>query len=121
MVAPAASSPTAETIRDGSYAPLSRPLYVYANRASLDRPEVAEFLRFYLSDAAAYAEQVGLVASAEDVYAANRTKSGGGDHCDRDPVRLAPAPNSVLSGSLVTREHDPTFRCRMRAIHPALT
>ena len=74
MRAAAASSPAQETIRDGSYAPLSRPLYVYTSRASLDRPEVAEFLRFYLTDAAAYAEQVGLVASAEEVYAANLAK-----------------------------------------------
>lgn len=66
--------PAEETVRDGSYAPLSRPLYVYTNRASLNRPEIAEFLRFYLTDAAAYAEQVGLVASAEDVYAANLNK-----------------------------------------------
>jgi phosphate transport system substrate-binding protein len=53
---------------------LSRPLYVYTSRTSLDRPAVAEFLRFYLSNAAAYAEQVGLVASADDVYAANLAK-----------------------------------------------
>jgi phosphate transport system substrate-binding protein len=66
--------PTAETIRDRSYAPLSRPLFVYINRASLNRPHVVDFLRFYLTGAAAYAEQVGLVASSEDVYVANRTK-----------------------------------------------
>jgi phosphate transport system substrate-binding protein len=66
--------PTAETIRDGSYAPLSRPLFVYTSRTGLNRPEVAEFLHFYLTNAAAYAEQVGLVASSEDVYAANLTK-----------------------------------------------
>ena len=65
---------SAETIRDGRYVPLSRPLYVYTNRASLNRPQVVGFLRFYLSDAAAYAERVGLVASADDVYAANLVK-----------------------------------------------
>ncbi len=67
-------APSQETVRDGSYAPLSRPLYIYTKRASLERPEVAEFLRFYLSDAAAYAEQIGLVASGDDVYAANLIK-----------------------------------------------
>ena len=66
--------PSAETIRDGRYAPLSRPLYLYANRASLNRPQVVDFLRFYLTDAGAYAEQVGLVPSSEEVYSANRTK-----------------------------------------------
>jgi phosphate transport system substrate-binding protein len=67
-------APNAETIRDGSYAPLSRPLYVYTNRVSLDRPEVAEFLHSYLTNAAVYAEQVGLVASADEVYADNLAK-----------------------------------------------
>jgi phosphate transport system substrate-binding protein len=66
--------PAEETIRDGSYAPLSRPLFVYTKRASLERPEVTAFLRFYLSDAATYAEQIGLVASGDEIYAANLTK-----------------------------------------------
>lgn len=64
-------APSPETIRDGSYAPLSRPLYVYAKRESLDRPEVATFLRFYLADAGEFATAAGLVASPTDVYAAN--------------------------------------------------
>ncbi len=42
--------PTQETIRDGSYSPLSRPLYIYVNRQSLQRPEVREFAKFHLSD-----------------------------------------------------------------------
>jgi phosphate transport system substrate-binding protein len=67
-------APAEETIRDGSYTPLSRPLFVYSKRSSLERPEVAEFLRFYLSDAATYAEQSGLVASGDEVYAANLAK-----------------------------------------------
>jgi len=82
--------PTAETIRDGSYTPLSRPLYVYASRASLARPEVAKFLRFYLTDAAMYSEQVGLVASAEEVYVANRTKL-------EDAVAGASAPDGPVT------------------------
>jgi phosphate transport system substrate-binding protein len=61
--------PTPETIQDGSYVPLSRPLFVYVRADSLARPEVAEFMRFYLSEAAALAPEVGYVASPEDVYA----------------------------------------------------
>lgn len=57
-------APSPETILDGSYAPLSRTMYLYAKRASLERPEVAEFLRFYLADAVAFAEAGGLVAEA---------------------------------------------------------
>ena len=41
-------TPSQETVRDGTYAPLSRPLFVYVKADSLQRPEVQEFIRFYL-------------------------------------------------------------------------
>jgi phosphate transport system substrate-binding protein len=43
-------APSPETILNGSYSPLSRPLFIYVNLASLKRPEVAEFVQFYLSE-----------------------------------------------------------------------
>lgn len=43
-------APTLETIESGTYAPLSRPLFIYVNKEALKRPEVAEFVKFYLSD-----------------------------------------------------------------------
>jgi phosphate transport system substrate-binding protein len=54
-------TPTPETIRTGTYSPLSRPLFLYVNRASLQRPEVATFVRFYLDHAADIARSVGYV------------------------------------------------------------
>jgi phosphate transport system substrate-binding protein len=42
-------TPTFETIADGSYTPLSRPIFVYPSRAALDRPEVAAFVQYYLA------------------------------------------------------------------------
>jgi phosphate transport system substrate-binding protein len=67
-------APSPETIRDGSYAPLSRPLYVYIKAESLERPEVQEFMRFYIENAGTLVESVGFVASPDDVYAADSTK-----------------------------------------------
>ena len=67
-------APTPETIQDGSYAPLSRPLFVYLNSASLARPEMQEFVRFYLDQAGALATDVGYVASPDDVYASDKEK-----------------------------------------------
>jgi phosphate transport system substrate-binding protein len=64
-------APTPETIQDGSYAPLSRPLFVYVRAESLERPEIAEFMRFYLNEAANLAPEVGYVASPADVYTAD--------------------------------------------------
>lgn len=40
--------PSRVAVLDRTYQPLSRPLYVYVKKASLKRPEVQEFLRFYL-------------------------------------------------------------------------
>ena len=47
--------PTAETITDGTY-PLSRPLYIYVNDASMARPEVKAFVKYYLTNAVTLAE-----------------------------------------------------------------
>lgn len=46
----AAVAPTDESIEGGTYTPLSRPLFLYVNKASLSKPQVAEFLTYYLSD-----------------------------------------------------------------------
>jgi phosphate transport system substrate-binding protein len=45
-----AVEPSKETIESGTYKPLSRPLFMYINKAALKRPAVVEFLRFCLSD-----------------------------------------------------------------------
>ncbi|MGO9945345.1 MAG: PstS family phosphate ABC transporter substrate-binding protein [Steroidobacteraceae bacterium] len=43
--------PNARTVADGTYQPLSRPLFVYVNVAAAARPEVKAFTRFYLASA----------------------------------------------------------------------
>ena len=43
-------TPTTATVQDGTYAPLSRPLYVYVKKASFARPEVKEFLTYILEN-----------------------------------------------------------------------
>jgi phosphate transport system substrate-binding protein len=62
-------TPSPETVQDGTYAPLSRPLFVYVTAESLQRPEVQEFVRFYLSEAPTLAADVGYVASPDETYA----------------------------------------------------
>ena len=42
--------PTQETIQNGTYKPLSRPLFVYVNREALAREEVRSFLQFMLDN-----------------------------------------------------------------------
>jgi phosphate transport system substrate-binding protein len=61
--------PTEATVRDGTYAPLSRPLMIYVNKKSLERPEVAEFVKFYLANAGKAATEVGYVPVNDEVAA----------------------------------------------------
>jgi phosphate transport system substrate-binding protein len=42
--------PSTETIQDGSYAPLSRPLYMYPAAKAIERPEVKAFMDFILAN-----------------------------------------------------------------------
>jgi phosphate transport system substrate-binding protein len=63
--------PTPETVTSGQYAPLSRPLFIYVNRSDLARPEVAEFVRFYMEAAAELVTEVGYVPMDAASYQAN--------------------------------------------------
>jgi phosphate transport system substrate-binding protein len=53
--------PSRQTIEGGEYTPLSRPLYIYVNRAAVKRPEVLAFLTSYLENAPQLAPEVGYV------------------------------------------------------------
>jgi phosphate transport system substrate-binding protein len=64
--------PTDETIEAGEYAPLSRPLFIYVNKRSLQRPEVADFLRFYLNEGQDYVAEVGYVRLGPQMLAEMR-------------------------------------------------
>ena len=62
-------TPTSETIMDGSYSPLSRPLLIYVNSRAAQRPEVQDFVRFYLdSENEALIREVGYVPFPERLY-----------------------------------------------------
>ncbi len=63
-----AVSPTPKTIANNSYAPLSRPLFIYVSRKELKRPEVMAFTRFYLQNAGKLSNEVGYVALSKNWY-----------------------------------------------------
>lgn len=65
-------SPTSTTINDGSYSPLSRPIFIYLSNVSAARPEVRSFVEFYLDQAPALAAEVGYVALPEAEYQKSR-------------------------------------------------
>jgi phosphate transport system substrate-binding protein len=66
--------PSLETVKNGSYVPLSRPLFVYINSKAVARPEVKEFIKFYLGNAASLSEEVGYVPLPEEEYAVQTAK-----------------------------------------------
>lgn len=63
-------SPTDETIADGTYQPLARPIFIYVNAEAAERPEVAAFVDFYLSEAGAIIPDVGYIPFMDGFYQA---------------------------------------------------
>jgi phosphate transport system substrate-binding protein len=63
--------PGPDTILDGSYRPLSRPLFVYVKNSALRRPEVMSFLKFYLDNVGKLATDAKYVPPTADEVAAN--------------------------------------------------
>ena len=65
--------PSTDTIRAKTYAPLSRPLFIYVRNDVLKTPTGSAFVEFYLDKAAELAGEVGYVAVSDDVAANNLT------------------------------------------------
>ena len=63
-----AITPSLQTVMDGTYAPLSRPLFIYISKKSLAKPEVKEFVEFYLKNAASLTKQVKYVPLPVNAY-----------------------------------------------------
>jgi phosphate transport system substrate-binding protein len=62
--------PSLETVERGTYTPLSRPLFIYVSTEAAKRPEVEDFVRFYIEEAATLAGEVGYVAMPKELYTA---------------------------------------------------
>jgi phosphate transport system substrate-binding protein len=61
--------PSAATVRDGTYQPLSRPLFIYVNKTAAQRPEVTAFVEYYLTHSATLSEEADYVALPARAYA----------------------------------------------------
>jgi phosphate transport system substrate-binding protein len=62
-------TPSPETVLDGTYQPLARPLFIYVNTEQLDRPEVKAFMDFYLDPANQnLVSDAGYIAMSEPIY-----------------------------------------------------
>jgi phosphate transport system substrate-binding protein len=66
-----AVAPSIDTVKNATYQPLSRPLFIYVKRTSADRPEVQAFVNFYLSKSFTpliQTREVGYIALTDELY-----------------------------------------------------
>jgi phosphate transport system substrate-binding protein len=69
-------APSAETIQDGSYQPLSRPLFTYPSAEAIKRPEVKAFMDFMISNQAEIAELANIVPLTDEQASESESKLG---------------------------------------------
>jgi phosphate transport system substrate-binding protein len=67
-------SPSVETVKNGTYAPLSRPIFIYVSDAATKRPEVVDFVKFYLTNAPTLVTDAGYIPLSGEEYQTERAK-----------------------------------------------
>lgn len=58
--------PSNETILNGTYKPLSRPLFIYVNKKSFEKPQVREFVKYYIAKGQDYVKEVQYIQLPEN-------------------------------------------------------
>lgn len=61
-------TPSVATIKDGTYRPLSRPVFIYVSDVAVERPEVRTFVGFYLENASVLVPDVGYIPLTDEEY-----------------------------------------------------
>jgi phosphate transport system substrate-binding protein len=61
-------TPSETTVKNGTYNPLSRPIFIYVSSKAMDKPEVKQFVQYYLSNGARFSKEVGYVALPGSAY-----------------------------------------------------
>jgi len=64
-------TPSMEAVLKGAYSPLARPIFIYVNLKSLDKPEVGQFIQYYMKHGAKLSREVKYVPLPERAYAHN--------------------------------------------------
>lgn len=67
-------TPSEITINDGTYKPLSRPIFIYVSREAAERLEVDAFVKFYLNMAVSLTSEVGYVPLPASIYELTRQR-----------------------------------------------
>jgi phosphate transport system substrate-binding protein len=69
--------PSEETVQDGTYTPLARPLFIYPSGEALARPEFDEFMRYYLDNVNEVASSIGFIGLTDQQLTDNKKKLEG--------------------------------------------
>jgi phosphate transport system substrate-binding protein len=67
-------TPSKTTVMDGTYAPLSRKLFIYVSDKAIQRPAVRKYVEYYIQNAATLAEEVGYISLTSGMYDEDLTK-----------------------------------------------
>lgn len=66
--------PTVETVKNKTYSPLGRPLFIYVNSAAAKRAEIQAFVKFYLEQVNTLSAEVGFIPMTDEETAAVKAK-----------------------------------------------
>lgn len=66
--------PSLETVKNKTYQPLGRPLFIYVNSLAAKRKEVQTFIDFYLTEGATLSQEVGYIPLTAQEYTAEKEK-----------------------------------------------
>ena len=66
-----AVAPSVETVVNGTYQPLARPIFIYVNAKAAERPEVKEFVEYYMKNGEKLSKEVKYIALPTKAYAYN--------------------------------------------------
>ncbi len=66
--------PSMQTVKDGTYSPLARPIFIYVSSKAVSDPAVVKFVEFYLDNATALVPDVGYIPLPAAEYEAQKAK-----------------------------------------------
>jgi phosphate transport system substrate-binding protein len=61
-------APSLKTVNNGTYQPLSRPIFIYVSKKSAEKAEIDNFVRFYLNNAVELTQEVGYIPLPDEAY-----------------------------------------------------
>ena len=99
-----AVKPSEEAVLFGTYNPLARPLFIYVNVKSLEKPEVKKFVEFYVKNVDRLAKEVKYIPLPEDAYGKVKARL---DKMEKGTAFLHQSDLAVPIGEILSRTPTP--------------